>query len=99
MYIHFNIFSYGHLLCHVSYNDSIVICILFVLYFVPGGVVGLAYTLKDYRHCSFSAKVRNEVIAQYLSKGEALTLKTKFSGARDWTGFELIGKSYVIAIY
>ena len=66
---------------------------------MSGGTLGLAYTLMDYRHRNFIVKIRHHLIAQSILKGDALTLKTKYPGAKDWEGMELIGKSYVIAIY
>ena len=73
---------------------------LFVLYLVSGGVLGLSYTMKDYRNYNFFLKTRNELIVHSFSRGEAVTVKTNYSGAKtDMTGYELIGKSCVIAVY
>ena len=71
--------------------------ILFVLYLVSGGVLGLSYTMKGYRNYNFFLKTRNELIARSLSRDEAVTVRSNYSGAM--TGYELIGKSSVIAIY
>jgi len=64
-------------------------------------VLGLAYTLKDYRKYNFFVKTRNELIAKCLSNGDALTVESNYSGTNiGWTaGYELIGRYYMIAIY
>ena len=66
---------------------------------MSGGVLGLSYTLKEFRNYSFFLQTRNELITKCSSSGVAMTVGTNYSTAnKDFTGYELIGRRYVIAI-